>query len=47
MKKPIPTFNIQLNDFFSECKNKNKAKLKRWKFKQWLLKKNNKLTKEQ
>ena len=47
MKKPIPTFEIQLKDFFSEIKNENKAKVKRWKFKQWLLKKNKKLTKEQ
>ncbi len=39
MKKPIPTFNIQLSDMFTECRNKNKAKVKRWKFKQWLLKK--------
>ena len=39
MKKPIPTFNIQLSDMFTECRNKNKAKVKRWKFKQWLLEK--------
>ena len=39
MKKPIPTFNIQLTDMFTECRNKNKAKVKRWKFKQWLLEK--------
>ena len=24
---------------FTECRNKNKAKVKRWKFKQWLLEK--------
>ena len=39
MKKEIPTFNIQLTDMFTECRNKNKAKVKRWKFKQWLLEK--------
>tara|TARA_R100000995_G_C3416894_1_gene92056 strand:- start:346 stop:501 length:156 start_codon:yes stop_codon:yes gene_type:complete len=40
VKKKIPTFSIQIEDMFSECKNENKAKVKRWKLKQWLIKKN-------
>ena len=40
VKKKIPTFSIQIEDMFSECKKENKAKVKRWKLKQWLIKKN-------